>query len=163
MNGEDITPVDGKRPSWGTVTKGKVEWVRWLLGVLAVLVGAGWFGRSYIDSFATKEDLDTAQVVNSQAHEQLQTGIDTTTKRLDSVRLYNVRIELEQRNTNDRLDAIRALQGARTASDRREAQSKVLEIDERIRRRERIVRNPAALQQVADQVEENPLVGLDGL
>jgi hypothetical protein len=143
-------------------TKALIDLSKYIAALVIGIAAIGWLGREYISRFQTTEEAEDAQQANDDAHQRMETAIDENGEAVDNLRIYNVRIELEQRSTNDRLDQLLELEQAGTKQARRNAQRRVEEIQQRIDRRERVIRSPAALQRVADQVEEDPLSGLNG-
>jgi len=148
-------------------TKAVVDFLKYVIALVIGIAALGWMGHEYIGQFQTTEEAEAAAtavaIERASSHEHVQIAIDENGDAIRNVRIHGVRIELEQRSTNDRLDQLLALQRADTRAERRDAERRVDELQRRIERRERVIRNPVALQRVADQVEDDPLSGLDGL
>ncbi len=153
---------DSAVPKHLQMTKQVIDFGKYALGLVVGIAALGWMGHEYISQFQTETEATSAQEVNDTAHTSLQEAIEANGEAIDHIRVYNVRIELEQHNTHDGIEQLLVLGQAETRQERREAQREVVEIQERIDRRSRVIRNPAALKRVADQVRDDPLGGLNG-
>lgn len=159
MSAESQHPV----PKYLRHTKHFVDFLKFIVGLIVLFIGLGWAGHEYVGELQTEVEAQEAQTSNDTAHSELQNSIEHNGKAIDNIRVYNVRIELGQRNTNGQLDQLLILEQATTRAERREALREVEDIQDNIDRRERVIRNPRALKRVADRVEEDPLGGLNGL
>ncbi len=139
------------------------DFVKYIIVTIGGILALGWMGHEYVGQFQTQAQAQEAQTSNGVAHTEMQDAIEHNGKAIDNIRVYNVRIELGQRNTSDQLDQLLILEQATTRAERREALREVEDIQNDIDRRERIIRSPRALKRVADRVEEDPLGGLNGL
>jgi hypothetical protein len=144
-------------------TKALIDLLKYIGALIIGIAAVGWLGHKYISQFQTTAEAGVAQQANDDAHQRMETAIDENGEAIDNLRIYNVRIELEQRQTNDQLKQLLELARAETSRERRAAQRRVNEIQGRIDRRERVIRSPAALQQVAEELEDDPFEGLDRL
>lgn len=156
-------PASDPVPSHLRKTKMLIDFVKWTGGLVVAIAAFGWLGHSYVSDFQTEEDAVAAQQSNDEAHAGLQSSIEHNGRSIGNLRVHNVRIELEQRNTSDRSRQLLELNQANTRRERQDAEDRVDEIERRIKRRERVLRNPAALQRLADRAAEDPLVDLDDL
>lgn len=168
---ESLRPGPGRRGKASDPPIVKVEkWLEAWKGVLVILTGtviaigvAGWRTKDYVDGFETKADAAARQATNDHAHEELRESTTAQNTQLEGLQIYSVRVELQQRNDNDRLECSLQLQTAESARDRREARDCVEDANRRIARRHRILGDDRALRQLAKKVRESPVDALDGL
>jgi len=148
-------------------TKMVIDFVKYVAALVVGIAALGWMGHGYISQFQTTEQAQQSMrevtVANDLGHAVMQEGIEANGEAIGSLRVYNIRIELEQRSSNDRLDQLIYLQRAKTRSERLEANRRVDDLQRRIERRERVIRNPVALRRILEAAERNPLEGLNGL
>lgn len=153
---------DSAVPKHLQMTKQVIDFGKYVIALVVGIAALGWMGHEYISQFRTEEEATTAQEANDTAHGEMQIAIEANGEAIDHIRVYNVRIELEQHNTHDGISQLLVLEQAETRQERRTAQRMVETIQARIDRRDRVIRNPDALQRVADQVRDDPLGGLNG-
>jgi hypothetical protein len=140
-------------------TKDYLDWLKWLVMTVLGLVAFGFMGAQWIGGFSTKEEAEEIQEQNETAHGEIQTAVEANEEQIGEVQFITVRIELEQRQTNDRLEILLDRSSAQTRAERAAAEARAREVSRRIERRERLLRDPGRLKRIA----ENPIRGLEGL
>lgn len=161
--GGDGNGGNGPVPTHLRKTQQVVDFVKYIITLIIGLMTIGWVGHEYVSQFQTREDAEQSQHQIEASIGNVESAIQSNTESISRIRVYNVRIELEQQNTSDRLGQILALQSAETRSERRDAQDRVHELERRIQRREAVISDPTSLRRAADAAEANPLTGLRGL
>jgi hypothetical protein len=144
-------------------TRELVDLAKYFLSIVVGLVAFGFWASQYLDQFQTDTEAASTQGVTTRAIEGVRQNVEDNETAIDGVRLHTVRIELEQQNSNDRLEQLLSLEQAESRYARHAAKQYVTKIQQRINTREQVLRNPRALRRAATQIEEDPLNGLDGL
>ena len=148
-------------PKFLLKTKGWIEFIKFAAATVVAIGAIGWMGHEYVSRFATKEEHEEAQENIEHSIDEVGDKVRNNIGQIDNLRLRGIRIELEQHNTNDQLEAILELQTASTRRERQAAKEYVQEIETRVRRRSRLMGDERALRRVLQQSEDNPLAGLD--
>jgi len=153
---QDPDPV----PKHLLMTKQVIDFIKYV-GVLIVGIATlGWMGHEYVSQFQTGEQAEAAQSSIDTSISELGGHVEDNEEAINNLRVSGVRIELEQRQTNDRLSQLLELSQADNSRERAEARERMDAIQERIDRRDRVIRDPQALRHFANQSPENPLGGL---
>lgn len=140
-----------------TRTKELVDFLKYVALLVGGILSIGWWGHGYISQFQTSTEAAAVQRTNATAQAALTTKIDIASGDIQDLRIHALRVELEQRSTNDRLDQLLQLSQADTPTARTAARRRVSEIQLRIDRRTNLIRTPGALQRTADRMDRDPL------
>ena len=153
----DSSPV----PSHLRKTQQLLDFAKYVIAMVIGLAALGWMGHEYIAQFATRDEIVERQEANDAAHTHLQDtaaangdSIDDLGDSVDELRIYSVRAQLEQQNVNDRLEQLLAFhqaQGA-TRAQRQVVERRIDDLDQQIAARSRTLRDPRALQRLAESV-----------
>jgi hypothetical protein len=120
-----------------------MQWRWWLLGIVVALVSAGFGSALWLDDRYEKAG---AAAVQAESHQTAHTPISETLQEHDTeieeIRYVNVRIEMGQKQINDRLDrnyARSRARAARSRQEREEAEAQADELDEQIQERQEVI------------------------
>lgn len=144
-------------------TRELIEFAKYIGALLIGLVTIGWMGRGYIASFQTEDEAREAQAGIEQSISAVGDRVEANDGAIENLRIRSVRIEIEQRNTNDQLGVLLDLQRASNRAERRRAARNASEVEARVQRRERVMEDPRALRQAAERLARDPFSGLEGL
>lgn len=144
-------------------TKQVLDFVKWVVILIVGILTLGWVAHEYVSGFMTREEHSTAGQAMRDDVEAINDAVVENEDSISSLRVSGVRIELEQRNTNDRLDQVLSVVQAGSRTERASASRRNEGIQRRIEARERMINNPDALRRLVNDAGEDPITALDGL
>ena len=144
-------------------TKQVLDFVKWALILVVSILTIGWVAHEYVSGFMTRAEHSQASLAIRGEIEHVSESVSANDDSISSLQVSGVRIELEQRITNDRLDQVLWVVQAGSRTERADAARANARIQSRIEARQRVISNPEALRQLAAAAAEDPINALDGL